>query len=136
MAGGRIAARAVVAGALCVLLGIIGFNYVSGLSNGQSTDRFATTFNDPDKALHADRATFFDQFDYLVTNAPFGVGIGRVGGASQLNSGPDAAQNAIFSEAYLGNMIAETGIAGALLIFCIAVFFLFRGMDQPACPAR
>jgi hypothetical protein len=126
-AGGKIAGRATLAGIFCLLIGIIGFNYANSTSNGHATARFATTFSDPNQALHADRKTFFDQFGYLVTNAPFGVGIGRVGGASQLNSGPEAKQNSIFCEAYLGNMIAETGIPGALLIFCIAIFYLYCG---------
>jgi hypothetical protein len=126
-AGGKIAGRAALVGVFCLFIGVMGFNYANTTSKGAATNRFATTFADPNKALHADRQTFFDQFGYIISQAPLGVGIGRVGAAKQINSGADSRQNFIFSEAYLGSMIAETGIPGALLIFCIAVFYLYRG---------
>ena len=128
LGGGRNAARVVVVGALCLVIGLLGWSYSQNLSNGHVADRFGSTFANPTKALHDDRMTFFDQFDYLIIRAPLGIGLGRVGAATgQSGAGLDGLNGAIFSESYLGSMMAETGILGALLISCITILFLLRG---------
>ena len=126
--GGRSALRVLLVGAVCAALGLGAWSYSLSLSNGHTGDRFATTFADPNRALHDDRQTFFDQFSYLISHAPLGIGLGRTGAAGgQFATDSADLKGAIFSEAYLGNMIAETGITGGVLIFAIALLFLWRG---------
>lgn len=128
LAGGRQRARALRLCLICLALGAAGWTFSIGLSNGHVANRFGSTFANPVQALHSDRATFFDQFGSLVTTTPLGVGLGRVGAAAgRFVSGKEAASGAVFSEAYLGNLMAETGILGALLMFCLALLFLWRG---------
>ena len=130
LAGGRNAARVLAVGGVCLVMGLIGWSSSQSLSNGHVADRFSSTLADPTKALHEDRATFFDQFGYLITKAPLGVGLGRVGAAGgQFDSDPDGLSSAIFSEAYLGDIMAETGITGAILILCTAVLFVLHGFN-------
>ncbi len=126
--GGRSALRVLLVGAVCAALGLGAWSYSLSLSNGHTGDRFGSTFADPNKALHDDRQTFFDQFGYLISHAPLGIGLGRTGAAGgQFATDSADLKGAIFSEAYLGNMIAETGITGGVLIFAIALLFLWRG---------
>ena len=94
------------------------------------TSRFASTFADPVDALHQDRRTFFDDAVFIVTNSPFGIGLGRVGGAAgRLGSGDSGAGFTGFSEAYLGSIMYETGIVGGLLITAITLFFIGRSIS-------
>lgn len=113
---------------ICLMLGQIGWISATNLSHGNVANRFGSTMTDPANALHKDRQTFFDQFDDLITKTPLGVGMGRLGPAmGQFSSNKNAMRETISSEAYLGDMMAETGIEGALLIAAIAVMFLWRG---------
>ena len=124
--GGRQRARILAAIAACLVLGGIGFVVSQSISQGGVIDRYATTFADPVNALHKDRRTFFDDAASIVTNAPLGVGLGRVGGsAGRLGNGDSAGALgfSVFSEAYLGSIMYETGIPGGLLISAIALLF-------------
>ena len=112
----------------CLALGMMGWGTSQAITHGGSSDRFGSLLANPREALHDDRQTFFDQFGEIVTRAPMGVGLGRTGtvaghfGMTSKDIGFTA-----FSEAYLGNMVFETGIIGALLISLIALSFLVRG---------
>ena len=127
--GGKQRARILAAIAFCLVLGSIGFIVSQSVSQGGVTDRFATTFADPVNALHKDRRTFFDDAASIVAHAPFGVGLGRVGGSAGRLGGGDSHTSlgfSVFSEAYLGSIMYETGIPGGLLISAIALMFTAR----------
>lgn len=131
LVGGKLRVRVLGTTLACLLLGLIGLALSSNISGGGVMDRYGSLFANPVQALHEDRYTFFDQFVSLATTAPLGVGMGRVGAAtmlaSQLASDTSALRFTVSSEAYLGNMIAETGLLGALLIASIALVILWRG---------
>ena len=125
--GGKLRVRMLAAIAVCLVLGGLAYNFSQGVSNGGVTDRFASTFADPVDALHKDRHTFFDDAVDIVTHSPMGSGMGRVGGAGgRLGSGGNNLGFSVFSEAYLGSIMFETGIIGGLLITLIALLFLGR----------
>ncbi len=125
--GGQQRARILTAITACLVLGSLGFVVSQSITQGGVTDRFATTFADPVDALHKDRRTFFDDAASIVTHAPLGVGLGRVGGAGGRLGGGDSHGSlgfSVFSEAYLGSIMYETGIPGGLLISAIALMFM------------
>lgn len=126
---GKLRLRILAAIGVCLVLGAIGYGFSSGVSQGGVTDRFATTFANPVDALHQDRRTFFDDAVFIFVNSPMGVGLGRVGGAAgRLGSGSGADPGfSVFSEAYLGTIMYETGIPGGLFITAITLFFIGRG---------
>lgn len=126
--GGKLRARMLAAIAVCLVLGGIAYTFSQGVSQGGVTDRFSTTFANPVKALHQDRHTFFDDAVYIAANSPMGVGLGRVGpAAGRLGAGGSASGVVVFSEAYLGSIMYETGIIGGLLIIGIVLSFIGRG---------
>ena len=128
LAGGKLRLRLLAATAVCLVLGGIAFSFSQGVSQGGVTDRFATTFADPVDALHKDRRTFFDDAVFIVTHSPTGVGMGRVGGAvGRLGDSGSDPGFAIFSEAYLGAVMYETGIIGGVLIVSLILSFIGRG---------
>ncbi len=130
--GGRLRARVLLAMAACFVLGLAAMTYSANLSQGGVTDRFASTFANPVDALHQDRSTFFDQAGFILVHSPLGVGLGRTGAAAG-RLGSDAQDTlgfSTFSEAYLGNIMFETGILGGILITCIMLFFLVRGYQS------
>jgi hypothetical protein len=126
--GGKLRVRMLAAIAVCLVLGGIAFSVSQGVSQGGVTDRFASTFADPVDALHKDRRTFFDDAVFIVTHSPTGVGLGRVGAAGgRLGGGSGSDPGfAVFSEAYLGSIMYETGIIGGLLITALALSFIWR----------
>lgn len=125
--GGRARTRALMAACVCVVLGMAGFAYSQSVSHGV-TDRFSSLFANPQQALQGDRKSFFDQAGELALNAPFGIGLGRTGaGAGHFGKSTERIGFSAFSEAYLGNMILETGIIGALLIALVSLSFIVRG---------
>ncbi len=128
LAGGKLRVRLLTAIAVCFVLGSIAFTVSQGISQGGVTNRFASTFSDPVDALHKDRHTFFDDAAFIVTHSPTGVGLGRVGGAGgRLGGGAGSDPGfAVFSEAYLGSIMYETGIIGGLLITALALSFIGR----------
>lgn len=120
--------RVLVGVGLCLVLGMVGWGSSQAITHGGSSDRFGSLLANPQKALHNDRQTFFEQFGDIVTKAPMGVGLGRTGAvAGHFGTTSRDIGFTAFSEAYLGNMIYETGIIGAVLIFLIALSFLVRG---------
>jgi len=128
LVGGRTRLRAVLALFACIVIGLTALVFSENISNGGVADRFASTFSDPDQALHSDRASLLDQFSDLVVESPMGIGLGRTG--SSVGRFGDSSESTGFndySESYLGNMILETGIIGALLITLVAISFLLRG---------
>ena len=128
--GPRLRTRIRVALLACLVLGFVAFVSSQGLSQGGVTDRYASTLSDPLNALHQDRQTFFENGLDIIMLSPMGVGLGRVGAAAgRLGVGPggDSLGFTPFSEAYLGNIIFETGIIGAVLILSIAFSFVRRG---------
>ena len=128
LVGGKLRGRMLAAMAVCLVLGGIAYNVSQGVSQGGVTDRFATTFADPVDALHQDRRTFFDDAVFIFLNSPTGVGLGRVGGAGgRLGAGGSDPGFTVFSEAYLGSIMYETGIIGGILITGLALSFLVRG---------
>ncbi len=128
LVGGWLRVRALTALLVCFVLGLGAWTLSQNLSGGSALERFASTFSDPVGALHQDRVTFFDQFGDIIFRAPLGVGMGRVGAAAgQFATEIDNLRYSFGSEAYLGCMVEETGIVGALLIFCVAVLFLLLG---------
>ena len=130
LAGGRQRGRLLAATGLCLVLGFGAWTYAQGLSGGHVAGRFASTFANPVEAMHQDRQTFFDQITVLAVQSPMGAGLGRVGpGSGQFGLDPEGDFAAVyFSESYLGCMVIETGILGALLIAAIALSFLGRGL--------
>jgi len=128
LAGGKLRVRLLTAIAVCVALGGIAFTVSQGVSQGGVTSRFASTFSDPVDALHKDRRTFFDDAAFIVTHSPTGVGLGRVGAAGgRLGGGAGSDPGfVVFSEAYLGSIMYETGIIGGLLITALALSFIGR----------
>ncbi len=129
LAGGTLRVRLLAAIAACLALGSLAFTVSQGVSQGGVTNRFASTFSDPVDALHKDRRTFFDDAAFIVTHSPLGVGLGRVGAAGgRLGSGGAESDPgfAVFSEAYLGSIMYETGIMGGLLITALALSFIGR----------
>ena len=125
--GGKQRARILAAVAVCLVLGGAGYVVSQDVSQGGVTNRFASTFADPVDALHKDRHTFFDDAASIAVNSPLGVGLGRVGAAGgRLGSGGSDPGFTVFSEAYLGSIMYETGILGGLLISGIALLFLAR----------
>lgn len=117
----------------CVVLGLVAFTFSQSLSQGGVTDRYASTLADPANALHQDRQTFFEQAGDIVSLSPMGVGLGRVGAAAgRLGASDKSLGFTPFSEAYLGNIIFETGILGGILITCIAVSFVLNGCRATA----
>lgn len=131
LAGGRQRIRTLALVAVCLVLGFGAWNYSQSLSDGHVADRFGSTLANPVEAMHQDRATFFDQAADLATAVPLGDGMGKIGaGAGQFGTDPEGDfAPTYFSEAYLGGMIIETGLLGALLIAGIALFFLGRGFS-------
>jgi len=126
--GGRTRTRVIIAVGFCLVLGMIGWSSSQVITHGASSDRFGSLIADPQKALHEDRKTFFEQAGDIVTRAPMGVGLGRTGAvAGHFGTSSKDIGFTAFSEAYLGNMIFETGIIGAVLISLIAISFLVRG---------
>ena len=126
--GGRLRARVLVGMLVCLVLGMIALTYSANLSGGGVTDRFSSTFADPVDALHQDRRTFFDDAVFIAVHSPMGVGLGRIGAAAgRLGSGKSNLDFAVFSEAYLGDMMFETGIIGGVLITAIALMLILRG---------
>lgn len=128
LVGGKLRVRMLAAIAVCLVLAGIAYTFTQGVSNGGVTNRFASTFSDPVDALHQDRRTFFDDAVFIVTNSPLGVGLGRFGGAGRLGGGGDPGF-AVFSEAYLGAIMYETGIIGGLLVTAITLFFIERSVS-------
>ncbi len=128
--GGKLRVRMLAAIAVCLILGGAAYSFSQAVSGGGVTDRFASTFADPVDALHKDRRTFFDDAVFIVTHSPLGVGLGRVGGAGgRLGGGGTDPGFAVFSEAYLGSIMYETGIIGGLLITALTLFFIERGIS-------
>ena len=115
----------------CLVLGFSGWVISSNLSHGGVTSRFGSTFSHPDQALHDDRQTFFETAGTILANAPLGCGLGRSGAAAgYLGTGsPRTLGFSTFSEAYLGTMIFETGLLGALLIGGMTIAVLRRGLQ-------
>ena len=128
LAGGKLRVRMLAAIATCLVLGSIAFTASQAISQDSVTKRFASTFADPVDALHKDRRTFFDDAVFIVTHSPTGVGLGRVGAAGgRLGGGSESDPGfAVFSEAYLGSIMYETGIIGGLLITALALSFIGR----------
>ena len=126
--GGRQRIQMLAAIGICLVLGGVAYSFSQGVSQGGTTSRFATTFADPVKALHQDRRTFFDDAQFIVTHSPLGVGLGRIGAAGARLGGGNDPGFTVFSEAYLGGIMYETGIIGGLLISMIALFFIFRNI--------
>lgn len=127
LAGGKLRVRLLAAITICMVLGGIAFSVSQGISQGGVTSRFASTFADPADALHKDRRTFFDDAVFIVTNSPIGVGLGRVGGAGgRLGTAGNDPGFTVFSEAYLGAIMYETGIMGGLLITTLILSFIGR----------
>lgn len=126
LVGGILRLRTLVAVFACLGLGLAVLSYSQAYSNGGVAARYSTLFEDPIKALHDDRKTFFEEAGYIAAKAPFGVGLGRTGAAAGHLGGKNNLSFDVFSEAYLGNMIFETGVIGALLITAVAVGFLRR----------
>ena len=134
--GPRLRARIKSALLACLVLGLVAFTFSQTLSQGGVTDRFASTLSDPADALHQDRQTFFDNGFDIIRLSPMGVGLGRVGAAAgRLRSGPGngGLEFTPFSEAYLGNIIFETGLIGAILILSIILSFIRRGYLAMTC---
>ena len=127
LVGGKLRGRMFAAIAACLVLAGLAYTFTQGVSQGGVTNRFASTFADPVNALHQDRRTFFDDAVFIVINSPLGVGLGRFGGAGRLGGGSDPGF-AVFSEAYLGAIMYETGIIGGLLITAITLFFIERSV--------
>ena len=126
--GSRTRKRVLAGVGFCLVLGMIGWGTSQTITHGGSSDRFGSLLTNPQKALHDDRKTFFDQFGDIVTKAPMGVGLGRTGAvAGHFGTISTDIGFTAFSEAYLGSMIYETGIIGAILISLIALSFLVRG---------
>ena len=124
----RTRTRVLVGVGFCLLLGMMGWGSSQAITHGGSSDRFGSLLANPQKALHSDRQTFFEQFGDIVTKAPMGVGLGRTGAvAGHFGTISKDIGFTAFSESYLGNMIFETGIIGAILISLIALCFLVRG---------
>lgn len=124
--------RALTATVLCLTLGLTGWIVSQNLSHGGVTNRFGSTFAHPDQALHEDRQTFFETAGTIIANATLGCGLGRSGAAAgYLGTGsPRALGFSTFSEAYLGTMVFETGLPGALLIFSIMLSVLWAGKQK------
>jgi len=121
-------ARIRVALLACLILGLAAWAFSQSFSQGGVTDRYASTLSDPVNALHQDRQTFFDNGFDIIRLSPMGVGLGRSGAAgARLGAGNDSLGFTPFSEAYIGTMIIETGIIGAILMVCIALSFIRRG---------
>lgn len=126
--GPRLRERIKMALLACLVLGLVAFAFSQSLSQGGVTDRYASTLSDPANALHQDRQTFFDNGFDIIRLAPMGVGLGRVGAAAGRLGGSDKSLGFTpFSEAYLGDIIFETGLIGAVLILSIALSFIRRG---------
>ena len=120
--------RVLVGVGLCLVLGMVGWGSSQAITHGGSSDRFGSLLANPQKALHDDRRTFFEQFGDIVTKAPMGIGLGRTGAvAGHFGTVTTDIGYVPFAEAYLANMIYEVGIIGAILIFLIALSFLVRG---------
>ena len=130
LVGGNLRKRALTLAVVSFALGLAGWGISQGLSHGGVTTRFSSTFAHPDKALQDDRQTFFETAGTILANAPLGCGLGRSGAAAgYLGTGsPRTLGFSTFSEAYLGTMIFETGVLGALLIGGIAVTVIRRGL--------
>ena len=125
---GRTRKRVLAGVGLCLALGMVGWGSSQAITHGGSSDRFGSLLANPQKALHEDRQTFFEQFGDIVTKAPMGIGLGRTGAvAGHFGTVTTDIGYTPFAEAYLANMIFETGIIGAVLIFAIALSFLVRG---------
>ena len=132
--GGPLRLRMLSAVLVCLALGSIAYSFSQGVSQNGVTSRFATTFADPVDALHQDRRTFFDDAVFIAVHSPLGVGLGRVGGAGgRLGGGGTDPGFAVFSEAYLGAIMYETGIIGGLLIVGIALSLIGRGCVALRC---
>lgn len=127
--GSRLRARMRTSLIACVLLAFVAWTVSQSVSQGGVTDRYASTLSNPANALHQDRQTFFDNGLDIIRLSPFGVGLGRAGaaGARLGGDGGNVLGFTPFSEAYLGTIIFETGILGALLITSILGMFLVRG---------
>jgi hypothetical protein len=128
---GPLRKRALTLAGVCLALGFAGWGISQSLSHGGVTNRFSSTFSHPDKALQDDRQTFFETAGTILANAPLGCGLGRSGAAAgYLGTGsPRTLGFSTFSEAYLGTMIFETGMFGAMLIGGIAVTVILRGLQ-------
>lgn len=125
---GRTRKRVLVGVGFCLVLGMLGWGSSQAITHGGSSDRFGSLLANPQKALHDDRQTFFEQFGDIVTEAPMGVGLGRTGAvAGHFGTTSRDIGFTAFSEAYLGNVIFEMGIIGAVLISCVALSLLRRG---------
>ena len=130
LVGGKLQVRMLTAIAVCFVLGGLAYTFTQGVSQGGVTSRFASTFSDPVDALHKDRRTFFDDAVFIVVHSPIGVGLGRVGpAAGRLGGAGDSLGFVVFSEAYLGSIMYETGIIGGLLISAITLFFIERSVS-------
>ena len=128
--GGRLRARMRTSLIACVVLALGALAISQSVSQGGVTNRFGSTLSNPTGALQDDRRTFFDDGLNIISLSPLGVGLGRTGAAAgRLGSG--AGNNTLgfmpFSEAYLGTMIFETGIIGAILITSVLVMLMVRG---------
>ncbi len=132
--GGRMRLRMLAALVVCLALGGMAYNFSQGVSQSGTASRFATTFADPVDALHQDRRTFFDDAAFIAVHSPLGVGLGRVGGsAGHLGKSGSDPGFAVFSEAYLGAIMYETGIIGGLLIAGLALSFIGRSFLALRC---
>lgn len=126
--GGRLRARMLKPVLMCIGLALIAWTFSERLSQGGVSDRFSSTLSSPVNSLHEDRRTFFDDMGGIVTHAPMGVGLGRIGAAAaRLGSSNSDLGFTPFTESYLGDIIFETGLLGGILITAVAVFFTLRG---------
>lgn len=128
--GPKMRAKAFTTVGVAAGLAILAFSMSVALSGGALTKRFGSFFNDPVQAMHQDRVTLFEQFVDLSVHSPFGVGLGRNGPAAQFTPRELRDEKLGFgsySEAYLGFLILEVGLPGAILIFWAACVFLRQG---------
>ena len=128
--GGALRKQATIAVVACVMAAVVAFSIAATISGGALTTRFGSFFNNPVDALHQDRSTFFEQMVDLAVNSPVGVGLGRNGPASQFTPKDSDVEDlgfGAYSESYLGFLVLETGLPGALLIAYAAFVFLRHG---------
>ena len=127
--GSRLRARMRTSLIACAVLALGAWTISQSVSQGGVTNRFGSTLSNPTGALQDDRQTFFDNGLNIVSLSPFGVGLGRTGaaGARLGGGGGDTLGFTPFSEAYLGTIIFETGILGAIFITGILIMFMVLG---------
>jgi hypothetical protein len=133
--GGKLREKMLGILSIILLIATVGWSISLSMTMGNTAERFYSLFSNPVDALHKDRISAFEEIGNVIQQSPLGIGMGRTAEIAtrvgEVDTSSFAAINSIgFTESYLDKMIFETGLPGAILIFTIAISFIYQGIRK------